>query len=162
MKIQFLGKYGGGASRFAQENILPNTIPELAHIQGWPNSFERGTFNIDCDVSKWPEVEGIDFGPVGVKCLDKNPLFPPAAYLPYSTIPNNTLNPEKNGKFAGDLQFWKATLEMDRIEHEIKCFMLRRVKSNYGSKIEVVSEHNLRQTYNLAHGQQLVLTVYSC
>lgn len=161
MKITFVGKYGGGASLFASENVLPNPIEELSQIAQWPHSFVPGTFNIDVDVSKWPQIEGLNFRLRGVTCLDRTDLFQPAAYLHYTTIPNNTLNPMKNGEYAGDLQFWRAVLRLQGIEETVNCYMLRRVKSGYRNKIEVVSDIHFKDTFQIQHGHYVELTVFS-
>lgn len=159
-RLIFKGTYGSGASRFAKENSIPSPVPELGHLADWPDILVPGTFNVDVDLSNWPLVDGLDFGPRGVMCLDRNEIFPPVAYIDYRRIPRNTLNPEKNGQYGGDLQFWRATLQLEGISNETNCYMLRRVRSNYRTKIELVSDIHIQKAFQIQHGHSLSLTVF--
>jgi len=160
MVITFFGKYGSGADKFAQQIKLPNPINELSQVHGWPDSLVPGTFNIDVDQTRWPRIDGLDFESLGLKCLDRNDLFRPIAYLDYGVVPNNTLSPENNGEFAGDFQFWKSVMRIEDVDQSFPCYLLRRVRSAYQTKIEVVSNTHYESTYQLEHGRKVQLTVY--
>lgn len=161
MVINFEGKVCGGAGLFAKENKIPSPINELSGLGEWPDTFEPGTFNIQVAASKWPEIHGLDFPSRGVSCLDRSSIFPPALYLDHSNIPNNTLNPNNRGEFGGDLQFWRALIQLEGISENVYCYMLRRVKSGYRDKVELVSNIKIRSTYNLSDGHPVELTIFS-
>lgn len=160
MEIKFIGVVSKGCGLFANQNPLPTTVAELAHLEDWPNSFEQGTFNIKVNKENIPIIANFDFMSQGVRCLDLHPEFPPAAYLNYSVIPNNTITPEKKGENAGDLQFWKTTLHVPDKSISHNCYMLRRVRSGYAFDIELVSNLHLRNDFGLENGGQVILTVF--
>ncbi len=164
MEIVFHGETCGGADRFTDETVLPTGIKELEHISGWPSSLERGTFNIQVDETKWPELDGLNFiaDGQGVRNMDRNNNFLPVAYLPYTEIPDNTITPNVRdyGPHGGDLQFWPAKLEIDGVDNTINCYMFRRVGSNYRDKIEIISDIHIRTTHSLVHRIEVKLTVY--
>lgn len=166
MEIIFYGQARGGADRFSDETVLPKKIEELEIVIGQPSSFERGTFNIQIDESKWPTQEGLDFtnNNQGVRSMDRNSNFKSVAYLPYTEIPDNTIQPnEQNyGPNGGDLQFWPAKLKIESVDEVINCYMFRRVGSNYRNKIEVISDIHIRNKYGLNHGVKVELAVYDC
>ncbi len=160
MEICFNGKVCDGAGLFSKEIELPSP-KELSDLGNWPDVFAPGTFNIQVTGSSWPEIAGLDFASQGVRCLDRSSIFVPAAYLDYSVVPNNTLNPGNKGEFGGDLQFWRAVLQMSDISESLYCYMLRRVGSGYRNKIELVSNIHIRNTYKLFNGHPVKLTVYT-
>jgi hypothetical protein len=157
--LTFVGTYSSGASRFAKEIDLSATIGPLKEINGWPHSLVPGTFNIDIDESNWPVIPDLDFNTSGVGCLDRSHSFPPVVYLDYSVVPKNTLNPEKSGEFGGDLQFWRAIMRINQANEPLNCYMMRRVRSGYRTKIEVVSDVHISTKYELVHGHAIELRV---
>lgn len=159
MELRFSGLVCDGVGRFAEEINIPSPIEGLTSVEGWPCEIVRGTFNIEVERAGWPECEWLDFSGSGVQCLDKSSVFTPALYLDYSFIPNNTLNPDNRGEFGGDLQFWRAELSHGN-SPDIRCYMLRRVKSAYRDKIELVSDVHFRSEYQLRNGQRVSLVVY--
>lgn len=156
-QIKFFGKVCDGAGRFSKENIIKPFNKTCK--SGWPTDFEPGTFNIRVDDTNWPDAQGLDFRTDGLWCMDRNTHFKPAHYLPYTYIPNNTLNPNNKGQYGGDLQFWRAILKIGNSSEIIKCYMLRRVRSGYKDKIELVSGLHIRKTFNIGNCCHAQLTV---
>ena len=161
MDICFDGKVCDGVGRFSKEIKIPSPIKELSNLGNWPATLVPGTFNVQVPASGWPEVEGLDFRSRGVRCLDRANNFPPACYLDYAVVPNNTLNPTNKGEYGGDLQFWRAILQVGDVGESVYCYMLRRVKSGYMDRIELVADIHIRNTYKLANGHPIKLTIYT-
>lgn len=160
MELRFSGLVCDGAGRFAEEINIPSPVEGLKSVRGWPCEIVKGTFNIQVEGAGWPECEDLNFSGGGVQCLDRSPVFPPALYLDYSFVPNNTLNPDNKGEFGGDLQFWRAELGIGNSSEIIRCYMLRRVKSGYRDKIELVSDVHFRSEHQIINGQRVNLVVY--
>ncbi len=74
-------------------------------------------------------------------------------------IPKNTITPEKKGPYAGDLQFWRAILQVLNKDIMHHCYMLRRFRSGYAFDIELVSDVHIRSHFGLESGDQVLLTV---
>lgn len=161
MELRFSGLVCDGAGRFAEEINIPSPVEALRSVEGWPCELEKGTFNIQVEKAGWPDFEGLDFSASGVQCLDRSAAFAPALYLDHSFVPNNTLNPGNKGTFGGDLQFWRAELSIDNRPDIIRCYMLRRVRSGYRDKIELVSDIHFRSKYQVRNGQRVSLVVYA-
>ncbi len=160
-KITFFTQVCSGAGLFAKEIALPSPNPALTCISDWPNEFAPGTLNLKIDTLKWPNVAGLNFQNEGVQCLDLCPLFKPALYLDYTTVLNNTINPTSHDEFAGDLQYWRAELQLKGQRETIRCYMLRRVRSGYRDQIELISDIHLRNMFSLENGTYAKLSIFN-
>lgn len=153
--ILFEGVVTTGAGLFALENQFREDCIAFKSVDGWPSYLLPGTLNVSII---HPDSA---LGVRNLRTMDRNEKFRPAVYLDGSVIDENTITPTSHGAFGGDLQFWRAVLDVPEKDVCHHCFMLRRVGSAYETTIELVSDRMLRSRFGLQNGDVAKVLVLS-
>ncbi|WP_201095929.1 hypothetical protein [Thiocystis minor] len=153
--IDIQGVVVRGCGKFRKQICLPDDL--LSGHGDWMPSFVQGTLNVQFSISQLPRL----LQSHGLQALDLKDTFPPSIYRSGADVPGNTIQSNGKNPRQGDLQLWRAILINHQTQTKHKCFLIRRVKSRYRDKAEILGQHNFRENWKFADGHQVSIQVYS-
>jgi len=112
----------------------------------WPEQLYAGSLNVLIASNGYPEVMQSRRVPLTVKSLDVAG-FAPEFTIPQHLMRNNQLTAIPTMPDRGTAQIWRARLLVG--EHNVACWVLRRIGSGLEHELELVSGEGIRSTYKL-------------
>ena len=126
----------------------------------WPKVLYPGSLNVCIPSDGYPsEFEGLD-PKKAVKKLDSK-FFPALFTIPQDRMKNNQLTPRSNELERGTGQVWRATVKNETSGQTLSAWVLRRIGSDLGCQLEIVSDVCLREALALVDGTSVTVVMES-
>ena len=128
-----------------KELIIPGRHELSIAPTDWPERLFPGSLNVL--IRTYPVEFSENELPHTVTVLDTCG-FEPAFTIEQSEMGNNLLVPTPEFPLRGKAQVWPATLQVNR--HEVRAWVLRRIRSGFADKLELVGGEKIRDCCGIA------------